>query len=122
MNRLIKKDQYGDYMPIYYKEVCDKLYALEDIEQDLGCPLEVVFKALKNGSCGSIYTFIQNDYNEIYKIGLYKAIIINGLTRECNGKDFYFSCYDSLTYKGYKFYLKDYQKTWWLKEDGSEQR
>ena len=31
MNRLIKKDQYGDYMPIYHKEVCDKLFQLEDL-------------------------------------------------------------------------------------------
>lgn len=31
MNRLIKKDKYGDYMPIYHKEVCDKLYTLEDL-------------------------------------------------------------------------------------------
>lgn len=31
MNRLIKKDQYGDYMPIYHKKVCDKLFQLEDL-------------------------------------------------------------------------------------------
>ena len=31
MNRLIKKDKYGDYMPIYHKEVCDKLFQLEDL-------------------------------------------------------------------------------------------
>ena len=31
MNRLIKKDQYGDYMPIYHKEVCNKLFQLEDL-------------------------------------------------------------------------------------------
>ena len=31
MNRLTKKDQYGDYMPIYHKEVCDKLLQLEDL-------------------------------------------------------------------------------------------
>ena len=31
MSRLIKKDQYGDYMPIYHKEVCDKLFQLEDL-------------------------------------------------------------------------------------------
>ena len=31
MSRLIKKDQYGDYMPIYHKEVCDKLFQLENL-------------------------------------------------------------------------------------------
>ena len=31
MNRLIKKDQYGDFMPIYHKEVCDKLFQLENL-------------------------------------------------------------------------------------------
>ena len=114
INEIEEKNQ------IYMEEELEYAKKCHNLEEQLGCPLEVVFKALKNGSCGSIYTFIQNDYNGIYKIGLYKGIIINGLTRECNGKDFYFSCYDSLTYKGYKFYLKDYKKTWWLSETKEE--
>ena len=36
MNRLIKKDQYGDYMPIYHKEVCNKLFQLEDLLEKYG--------------------------------------------------------------------------------------
>ena len=36
MSRLIKKDQYGDYMPIYHKEVCDKLFQLEDLLEKYG--------------------------------------------------------------------------------------
>lgn len=56
MNRLIKKDKYG-YMPIDFMEVCDKLYALEDIEEELGIDLITLFKALKNG----IYVVEKND-------------------------------------------------------------
>ena len=50
MNRLIKRDQYGRYIMISNKEVCDKLYALEDIEEELGIDLINLFKALKNGA------------------------------------------------------------------------
>ena len=115
MSRLTDKET--DYVEFSW---ANKLQKFEDIEEQLGCPLEVVFKALMNGSCGSIVAFLQNDYNEVYKKGIYKLVIINGLTRECNGKDFYFSCYDSLTYKGYRFYLKDYKKTWWLSKTKEE--
>lgn len=50
MNRLIKRDQYGRYITTSNKEVCDKLYALEDIEEEFGINLINLFKALKNGA------------------------------------------------------------------------
>ena len=50
MSRLIKRDQYGHYIMISNKEVYDKLYALEDIEEELGIDLINLFKALKNGA------------------------------------------------------------------------
>ena len=49
MNRLIKKNKYGEFEPIKHNEVCDKLGKLEDIEDELGCPLEVIFEAINNG-------------------------------------------------------------------------
>ena len=49
MSRLIKKDQYGRYITTSNKEVCDKLYALEDIEEEWGIDLINLFKVLKNG-------------------------------------------------------------------------
>ena len=50
MSRLIKRDQYGHYIMISNKEVYDKLYALEDIEEELGIDLINLFKVLKNGA------------------------------------------------------------------------
>lgn len=60
MERLTKKHdgsgsytQFGDkYIPnhnIRHKQCVEKLGKLEDIEQELGIPLEVLFKALKDG-------------------------------------------------------------------------
>ena len=49
MSRLTKKYDGGDVEVIgnEYKAF-QKLSNLEDLEQDLGCPLDVVFKALKD--------------------------------------------------------------------------
>lgn len=49
MSRLINKNKYGEFEPIKHSEVCEKLSNLEDLEDELGCPLGVVFKALKYG-------------------------------------------------------------------------
>ena len=97
-------------------ELYKKAQKYIELNDELGCPLEGVFRALMNGSCGSIVIFIQNDYNEAYEKGLYKRVVIDSLARACNGNDFYFRCIDTLTYRIYNLYLKDYQKTWWLSE------
>lgn len=43
----------------YVIDVNNKLGALEDIEDELGCPLETVFKALKNGFYDGCGKFIE---------------------------------------------------------------
>ena len=98
MSRLIVKDKYGEFEPINHNEVCEKLYKLKTIEQDLGCPLEVVFKALKKGS-------IEDENGGIQIVGItiggYGELYLHAIN-------------------GDLYLLKDYQKTWCLKGDRSE--
>ena len=86
---------------IEYAESCHRL------EEEIGCPIEVVFKALKNG----FYDEYRNWYRE-YNFNL----IYNWLLSNPNEK------YLSLTIEDtdFEFKLKDYKKTWWLREDKSE--
>lgn len=94
--RFIKDRPYRiDY---HTTEVETKLGKLEDLEEQLGCPLEVVFEALKQGY---IYVY-DNHYNF----------------------DNYTKTKSKITFNNNKFYigfarlirrLEDYQKTWWLK-------
>ena len=85
----------------------NKLGELEDIEEEIGCPLDVVFKALKEGI---IYKEYDNK-TELIPNMLYTELL-NEETESC----FRFINYDlqnlenSLIVK-----LKDYGKTWWLK-------
>lgn len=121
MSRLIKKDKYG-YGPINFMEVCDKLYALEDIEEELGCPLDVVFKAIEDG------IVIIGDINEYADKTLWldtkpiRVLIGEKQSFEeprlIKYNEWCFSCYGG-SYRGCVS-LKDYGKTWWLKEDRSE--
>lgn len=113
MKRLTKKvgdnycSQSGDFYDLY-----NKLGRLEDLEEELGCPLEVVFKALTNG----IYTHWNWNcdlYDETEELSYIENIYF--------GKN----PFDKISLMfGYKkestIDLKDYKKTWWLKEDKSE--
>lgn len=77
----------------------NKLGRLEDIEEELGCPLEVVFKALKDG----IIDFENNEHRYIHLRNNGKYVLPS-------------NCWIFHTFHfSYVFKLSDYQKTWWLK-------
>lgn len=102
MSRLTKKYEGGDVEVIgnEYKAI-QKLGKLEDLEQDLGCPLDVVFKALTFGFVNSLKEkFSTNEYNiTLWKTDFGWVLYITGL-----------GCHP----------LKDYKKTWWLSSDLEE--
>lgn len=80
------------------EQILIKLGKLEDIEEELGCPLEVIFEALKQGY---IYVY-DNHYNFDNYTKTKSKITFNNNT-------FYIG-FARLTRR-----LADYQKTWWLK-------
>lgn len=81
-----------------------KMYKLQN---GLGCPLEVAFKALNNG----IYTS-ESELEPKYEMFEVRGIEKNGLSvisKMCGYAECDFLCE-----------YKDYKKTWWLKADRSE--
>ena len=105
MSRLADKLKNGNYIcGIIKGGFVDKLGELEDLEEELGCPLEVRCKVVCDSS---IY-----DENGIE----YKVVYIN--------KE-YFDCEDPFDNDmGYTkmcaFEWEDYKKTWWLKANKLE--
>lgn len=69
---------------------------LEDLEDQIGCTLSIREKALQQGFIYNGFTKISNIY---CKYNDNECFLSNGAI---------------------KFYIKDYKKTWWLKEDKSE--
>jgi hypothetical protein len=99
-----------DYYGRHYGNEITKLGELEDLEEQLGCPLDVAVKALLNGIYESYTDFSDNTtktrHRDVRGVGEYGLIVINIL---CH----YAECDETFEYK-------DYKKTWWLKEDKSE--
>lgn len=100
-----------DYnIKIYDREECvasvliltNKLNELKDIKEQLGCPLEVVFKALNEG----VSIKVEHLPDVIERPRLYYS------------DDFKCYCLE-LLFGEYVIKLSDYQKTWWLKEEKS---
>lgn len=81
-----------------YLDITEKLGKFEDIEDELGCPLDVVT---------SKTAMVVKD-NGIYEVDIMAVSFTNG--------NIYFGSEWSFTTKK----IKDYKKTWWLKEDLSE--
>lgn len=75
-----------------------KLGELEDLEDELGCPLNVVFKALKEGIIDE-----ENEDRDIMIVHSKQGYWFREFSEDLP-----------------KLWVKDYKKTWWLKEDLSE--
>ncbi len=146
MNRLTKIDRYGHYYTnnancrnihskdgeniegVYFKggvlavdgEAIKKLGRLEDLEEELGCPLEVVFKALEEGIEYEIEIttyYVIGDTIPTKRLEKRKNIKEIKLKKYIN-KFAFFVPYDysrAGIVQNDIIYLKDYQKTWWLK-------
>ena len=95
-NYKVKKSKEDDWKNAIQNSI-NKLGKLEDIEDELGCPLDVVFRALTDGFEDETRTIYRTDLIKDSK-GVYSFSLRDGL---------------NTIYKSY--YLKDYQKTWWLK-------
>jgi len=81
------------------------------LEEEIGCPLKVLFKALKNG----IYKYMYFDINN--------PVFRHFDELDTDGEFLFFEYLKHDTYgqeENGDVYLKDYMKTWWLKEDRSE--
>lgn len=87
----------------------DKLNRIYDLEKELGIPLEVLFKALKEGIYRLYEEFEDDEPPYIYYLD---PIIMYDEWREC------WIFYDES--KCQVYCLKDYGKTWWLEKPKEE--
>ena len=102
MSRLTEKNKFDTHYGIsisknLLQSAYDKLGKLEDLEEEIGCPLEVVFKALKQD-----YIYTKSGKHSRIEFGTYgfEWCICYGLRTQIR--------------------VVDYKKTWWLKEYKSE--
>ena len=103
-----------------YLDITDKLGKLEDIEDEIGCPLDVVFKALLNGIYCKHEVGERNYWSgtELHISGNHEALVVyenNVYWVTKNGERIK---QERTVYKRFEF--KDYKKTWWLSSDKEE--
>ncbi len=86
-----------------FEELYVKLNKYEQLEEELGCPLEILISALKRG----IYVDNLNGIPERLIVDLNNFLSFTVWNKKTYCKEGYVE-------------LKDYKKTWWLEEDKSE--
>ena len=92
-------------------EALETIKELVDLQKEIGCPLKILFRALKHG----IYKYMWFDkdnpvfrhFDELDTDG--ESLFFEYLNHDTEGQD-----------EVGDVYLKDYKKTWWLNEDRSE--
>jgi hypothetical protein len=101
--------EFGNGVRAYDGKPIDKLYAIENIEEELGIPLEVLFKALKDG----IYCVRKEDERPyIYFYEKLKLVPYDD--------NYLLSVYDEDYEETFIRNLKDYGKTWALTSEELE--
>lgn len=92
------------------KEYSESLWNYLNLEEELGCPLDVLGKVILQKYFYDIYgNKIDTDIGYITQDG--KTDIVMSVEEWKDGK---------YSGKDCTIYLKDYKKTWFLKKDGSE--
>lgn len=88
-------------------EYADKMHSLEE---QIGCSFMIICRAIKEGIWSSEYWYCEKEENQnkIRYIFPELTILENEWGFDCGDHCYYFVL------------LKDYKKTWWLKEDKSE--
>lgn len=108
MERYTEKINEFDYKLTKYNDIVranarQKLGELEDLEEQLGCPIE---KLIEFSRQETVYTIYGTHTNEIVIVDLNLCRIHISINGDINNS--------------YCLYFKDYKKTWWLKWDKSE--
>lgn len=94
------------------KQMClNKLGKLEDLEEQLGCPLEVVITPYFKR--GKLEIFYRGKMREVIRV-----VAFEEATRPY--MDVFYRDNEKEQFKVRTIWLDDYKKTWWLKEDKSE--
>jgi hypothetical protein len=88
-----------------YHEVCDELLSYKQLEEQIGCPLDVVVKLAKQDELYCQF------FNELQHHKRIKVDLKNGLVWYCKQVGGHYACRQPLS---------NYGKTFWLKEDKSE--
>ena len=120
MGRLTEKvKNTEDYIRLATKdkqEFINKLGRIEDLEEQIGCPLDVVFTALSRGFYIDINKVeidppLQNSIEELLLVNCPKDFRLN----------LWYERIEVASFGHYlEIYLKDYKKTWFLKNDKGE--
>lgn len=96
-------------------ELVQELGKLEDIEDELGCPLDVAFKALKS-SFGGVKYKVEDEIIEGSLDNIYHSIGGYWMGEFCP-RGYILGTREQYTKT---LHLKDYGKTWWLSSDLEE--
>lgn len=115
MNRLTDRNYKNTTLPLESCQPYLKLGKLEDLEEQIGCPLEVYTKLVYdtpvydlNGNKGFVQTVKKYEVDARIRVKRYVVDVIY-FSNEKGAKD---------VVRG--FPLEHYKKTWWLKADRSE--
>ena len=94
-----------------YGSPIEKLGELEDLEEQLGCPLEVVITPYFKR--GKLEVFYRGKMREVIRV-----VAFEQATRPY--MDVFYRDNEKEQFKVKTIWLDDYKKTWWLKKDKSE--